>query len=46
VAIVPPRFDAAYLSNPAPYPSASKRMGEEGRVLLRVQVGPTAAPPT
>ena len=45
VAIVPPRFDAAYLSNPAPnYPSASKRMGEEGRVLLRVQVGPDGRP--
>ena len=45
VAVVPPRFDAAYLSNPAPaYPSASKRMGEEGRVLLRVQVGPDGRP--
>ena len=45
VAIVPPRFDAAYLSNPAPvYPSASKRMGEEGRVLLRVQVGVDGRP--
>ncbi len=45
VAIVPPRFDAAYLSNPAPaYPSASRRMGEEGRVLLRVQVGADGRP--
>ncbi|MBL8434299.1 MAG: energy transducer TonB [Zoogloea sp.] len=45
VAVVPPRFDAAYLSNPAPvYPSASKRMGEEGRVLLRVQVGADGRP--
>lgn len=35
----PPRFDAAYLRNPAPnYPPASRRMGEEGRVLLRVHV--------
>lgn len=34
-----PRFDAAYLNNPAPvYPPLSRRMGEEGRVLLRVQV--------
>jgi protein TonB len=34
-----PRFDAAYLNNPAPvYPTLSRRMGEEGRVLLRVHV--------
>lgn len=40
-AVVPPRFDAAYLSNPAPaYPPLSRRAGEEGRVLLRVQVSP------
>lgn len=33
------RFDAAYLNNPAPaYPRASRRRGEQGRVLLRVQV--------
>jgi len=33
------RYDAAYLRNPAPgYPSQSRRLGEEGRVLLRVQV--------
>ena len=45
VAVVPPRFDAAYLSNPAPaYPGASRRMGEEGRVLLRVQVGADGRP--
>ena len=45
VAITAPRFDAAYLANPAPpYPSASKRMGEEGRVLLRVQVGVDGRP--
>ena len=36
---VPPRFEAAYLSNPAPaYPSASRARGEQGRVLLRVFV--------
>lgn len=36
---VPPRFDAAYLDNPAPlYPASAKRAGEEGRVLLRVLV--------
>jgi protein TonB len=37
--IEPPRFGAAYLENPAPaYPSQSRRIGEEGRVLLRVLV--------
>lgn len=36
-----PRFDAAYLNNPAPaYPPLSRRLGEEGRVLLRVFVDP------
>jgi periplasmic protein TonB len=35
------RFDAEYLSNPKPaYPTASRRLGEEGRVLLRVKVSP------
>src|SRR4030095_4883934 len=39
-ALVPPRFDAAYLDNPAPaYPSVSRRQHEEGRVMLRVRVG-------
>jgi protein TonB len=34
------RFDAAYLANPKPpYPPASRRLGEEGRVVLRVRVG-------
>jgi protein TonB len=34
-----PRFDAAYLDNPKPpYPNLSRRLGEQGRVLLRVQV--------
>ena len=37
----PPRFDADYLRNPAPaYPPISRRNGEQGRVLLRVLVGP------
>ena len=37
----PPRFGAAYLNNPAPkYPTMAKRLGEEGRVLLRVLVSP------
>jgi protein TonB len=40
-----PRFDAAYLSNPAPeYPSISREMGEEGRVFLRVQVSTEGKP--
>jgi protein TonB len=34
-----PRFDAAYLQNPVPtYPLMSRRLGEAGRVLLRVRV--------
>lgn len=37
--VVPPRFDAAYLNNPAPaYPALSRRNGEQGTVMLRVQV--------
>jgi protein TonB len=39
--IVAPRFDADYLDNPAPaYPTLSRRLGENGRVLLRVHVTP------
>jgi len=35
-----PRFDADYLDNPKPaYPAISRRLGEQGRVLLRVHVG-------
>ena len=38
-AVSEPRFDAAYLDNPAPtYPALSRRIGEEGRVVLRVFV--------
>ncbi len=38
-ALTPARGDAAYLRNPAPtYPLLSRRLGERGRVLLRVQV--------
>ena len=33
------RFDAAYLQNPRPsYPPISRRLGEEGKVLLKVRV--------
>lgn len=39
VAVIPPRFDAAYLDNPAPpYPPLARRMGEQGNVVLRVLV--------
>ncbi len=42
---VAPRFDAAYLSNPAPvYPPLSRRLGEEGKVVLRVHVEPDGQP--
>ena len=38
-AVSPPRFDAAYLNNPKPaYPALARRMGEEGKVILRVFV--------
>lgn len=34
-----PRFDADYLDNPKPpYPAISRRLSEQGRVVLRVQV--------
>ena len=37
--LVSPRFDAAYLQNPPPvYPPLARRMGEQGRVFLRVLV--------
>ncbi|CAG0992810.1 hypothetical protein MTYP_02375 [Methylophilaceae bacterium] len=37
--IEPPKFGAAYLHNPPPtYPPLSRRIGEEGRVMLRVLV--------
>jgi protein TonB len=39
------RFDADYLQNPAPiYPALSRRMGEEGKVVLRVFVSPDGLP--
>ncbi len=38
-AVVAARYDAAYLNNPKPsYPAISRRMGEQGEVLLRVRV--------
>lgn len=45
VPIVLPRFDADYLQNPSPvYPSLARRMGEQGKVLLRVVVRPDGMP--
>ena len=41
VAVTPPSFNANYLENPAPaYPTLSRRLGEQGRVVLRVLVNP------
>lgn len=40
-----PRFDAAYLNNPAPsYPPLARRFGEQGQVLLRVRVSAQGLP--
>ena len=42
-----PSFNAAYLHNPAPvYPPSSRRLGEEGRVLLNVKVSAAGQPIT
>lgn len=43
-AVTAARFDADYLSNPKPvYPTASRRLGEEGKVILRVHVSAEGA---
>jgi protein TonB len=43
--VVPPSFNADYLDNPAPaYPPLSRRMGEEGKVVLRVFVNEQGLP--
>lgn len=42
VPITAARFDADYLDNPKPiYPLVSRRLGEQGKVLLRVHVSAT-----
>lgn len=42
--IEPPRFGVAYLNNPAPdYPTLSRHMGEQGRVLMKVLVSADGA---
>jgi protein TonB len=41
VPVTPPVLDADYLENPPPiYPVLSRRLGEQGRVVLRVLVDP------
>jgi protein TonB len=41
VPVTAPIFNADYLSNPPPaYPAISRRVGEQGRVVLRVLVNP------
>jgi protein TonB len=43
--VVPPNFNAAYLNNPAPaYPQNSRRLGHQGRVILRVLVNAEGNP--
>lgn len=43
--IQPPRFDAAYLNNPRPpYPPLARRLGEEGKTVLRVYVSAEGLP--
>ena len=40
-----PSSDAAYLNNPTPtYPAISKRLGEQGKVVLRVLIGTDGLP--
>lgn len=42
VPVVPPNFNADYLDNPPPvYPPLSRRIGEQGKVMLRVLVNAT-----
>ena len=44
-AVTTARFDAAYLQNPRPnYPPLSRRLGEEGKVLLKVRVSASGQP--
>jgi protein TonB len=45
IAVTAARFDVAYLGNPeAKYPALSRRMGEEGKVLLKVRVSAEGLP--
>ncbi|HOV18062.1 MAG TPA: TonB family protein [Ottowia sp.] len=41
IVVVQPSSSAAYLNNPPPaYPAMSRRLGESGRVVVRVLIGP------
>lgn len=43
--LTPARYNAAYLHNPEPvFPQLSRRLGEEGKVLLRVKVSAEGQP--
>jgi len=43
--VEPPSSSASYLHNPAPvYPALSKRLGEQGQVLVRVLIGADGSP--
>jgi protein TonB len=43
--VIPPDFKADYLDNPPPaYPPLARRMGEQGRVVLRVYVEASGQP--
>jgi len=43
-AVEPPRYNAAYLSNPPPaYPLAARRRGIEGTVLVRAEISAAAS---
>ena len=40
-----PSSDASYLQNPSPvYPAISRRLGEQGKVLVRVLIGVNGTP--
>ncbi len=44
-AIVQPSSDASHLNNPKPvYPAVSKRLGEQGKIVLRVLIGTDGIP--
>ena len=44
-AIVQPSSDASHLNNPKPvYPAVSKRLGEQGKIVLRVLIGTDGVP--
>ena len=44
-AVVQPSSDASHLNNPKPvYPAVSKRLGEQGKIVLRVLIGTDGTP--